>query len=718
MRAVDLSGTWCAAPADDDLRRAFHEDGFDDSGWARLEVPGHWRSTPAFADADGPLLHRRSFDATPPGDGERDWLVLDGLFYQGDVWLDEAYLGATEGYFFHHTFEVTDLLEARREHHLAVEVGCSPQRDRTAKRNLTGVFQHWDCFDVDWNPGGIWRPVRVERTGPVRIRRLQAVCTEATPVRAVLVCQAVLDAPHALDAVVRTRLGASVEHVEEHPLAAGTNRVEWTVRIEGPELWWPHALGDQPLHDLVIEARPVDADPDGEPSHRLTRRIGLRSVELDDWVLHVNGERMFVKGSNQGPTRMALAEASAEDLAGDVALAKDAGLDLLRLHAHVSRPELYDAADEAGLLLWQDLPLQWGYARGIRRQAVRQARKAVEVLGHHPSVVIWCGHNEPMAIDASPEVFADRGRLARAAVRALAAQQLPTWNKTVLDGSIARALRKADPSRPVVPHSGVLPHLPTLQGTDSHLYFGWYHGHDRGLRRLAAVLPSMVRWVSEFGAQAVPETADFCEPERWPDLDWEGLHRHHALQRMFFDQHVPPAEHDTFASWRDATQRYQAELITHHVEDLRRLKYRPTGGFCHFCFADGHPAVTWSVLGHDRRPKAGFHALAAACAPVIVVLERPPEVVEPGQALSLAVHVVSDRREPVLAATTAVEATWSGGGSRTWRWAGDVAADDCTLVGRVGLEVPDAPGELSFSLALRDTTGAELATNAYTTRIT
>ena len=37
---------------------------------------------------------------------------------------------------------------------------------------------------------------------------------------------------------------------------------------------------------------------------------------------------------------------------------------------------LVEAADAHGMLLWQDLPLQWGYARGTRKQAVRQAREA------------------------------------------------------------------------------------------------------------------------------------------------------------------------------------------------------------------------------------------------------------------------------------------------------------------------------------------------------
>ena len=66
------------------------------------------------------------------------------------------------------------------------------------------------------------------------------------------------------------------------------------------------------------------------------------------WVLSVNGERMFCKGANLGPTRMALGEATPAELAADVELAKGTGLDLLRIHGHVGRPETYDAADRAG----------------------------------------------------------------------------------------------------------------------------------------------------------------------------------------------------------------------------------------------------------------------------------------------------------------------------------------------------------------------------------
>jgi beta-mannosidase len=705
---VDLSGRWRARDADEGLRRTFPDPGFDDSGWPEVAVPGHWRSSPDFATSDGPLLYRTRFEAPRPEPQRRRWLVLDGLFYQGDVWLDGAYVGDTEGYFFPHAFEVTRALRDRTEHLLGVEVACARQDDRKAKRNLTGVFQHWDCFDPDWNPGGIWRPVRLQETGPVRVSRFRVLCQEATAEQAVLSITATLDAAEATAATLRTTVGTTTEHTQQQPLAAGENEVRWQLTVERPALWWPHALGDQPLHDVTLEVTAGDTD---QPSDTRTVRAGLREVRMKKWIATVNGERLFLKGSNNGPTRMQLAEATADELERDVVLAKQAGLDLLRVHAHVSRPELYDAADRHGLLLWQDLPLQWGYARGVRKQAVRQAREAVDLLGHHPSIALWCGHNEPLTIDAEPGgVIANP---MRTSVRLAAQQQLPTWNKTVLDGGIKRALEKSDPSRPVVAHSGVLPH-PGSGGTDTHVYLGWYHGDERSFPSLCARIPRMARFVTEFGAQAVPTVADFMEPERWPDLDWARLGRTHAMQKAIFDKRVPPARYDTFGQWQAATQRYQADVVRFHIETLRRLKYGPTGGFCQFSFADGHPAVTWSVLDHQREPKLGYDALAAACAPVIVVADRPAAEYHPGQAVALDVHVVSDLRAPVTGATVTACLAWPGGEHR-WTWQGDVPADACVRVGTIQAVAPDSPGSLTLDLELAS--DGVKASNSYASSI-
>lgn len=748
---MELDRSWEAIIADDEARRrwldepisgsdhrphdhdssdqdASHRDG-DDGGpveeprWQPVQVPGHWRDDGAFADSDGPLLYRTRFEHPGPAGDERWWLVFDGVFYQGDVWLDGTYVGDTEGYFFPHGFEVTEALADRSDHVLGVEVTCAPQTDRRAKRNITGVFQHWDVVDQDLNPGGIWRPVRLERTGPVRIRHLRVICTEADEERATVAFRAVLDAAEAREVTLRSSVG-DTDLTEHRRLAAGENQVEWQITIEDPELWWPHSLGTPVLHDVVVEVVPhlegreidrtttthdeADGPTEGENeapirlgpvSHRLTRRVGLREVRLRGWVLHVNGERLFTKGVNLAPTRMHLGAAEPDELRRDVRLAKDAGLDLVRVLGHISRPELYDAADEAGMLVWQDFPLQWGYARTIRKQAIRQAREAVDLLGHHPSIVLWCGHNAPEAVGDGPSAAIVGAEGGRSRLRYLAGQELPSWNRTVLDRSVKRALDRADGSRPVIPHSGVLPHPPMLDGTDTHLHLGWYRGEATDLIDLARTVPRMVRFVSQFGAGSVPETAEFMEPHRWPELDWERLERHHGMQREIFDLRVPPAHHETFESWRDATQHHQAELLVRQIEILRRLKYRPTGGFAMLMLADGQPAVSWSLLDHDRVPKLAYEAVRHVCRPLIVAADPLPPTLAAGAPLAIDVHVVNDLRTPIEELEVRAVLRWSDGAHR-WRFGGSVEADACARVGTLQIEVPETPGELELELEL------------------
>ena len=620
------------------------------------------------------MLYRRRFGGPLLADRRRAFVVLDGVFYFGDVWLDADYLGATEGYFFPDALEVTDSLRRNEEHVVAIEVACPRQSDRTAKRLVTGVFSHWDNLDPDWNPGGIWRPVRVVETGPARLARMRCVCVEASEERGRLLLDLTIDTGTSGDgeqaprpARLRARVtgpggGLLVEDMRELTLAGGDNQLNWTLDIDHPPRWWPRRLGDQPMCDVEVVL-----EVDGEPSDRRAARTAFREVRWRRWQLHVNGERLFVMGSNQGPTRMQLGEATADELARDVQLALEANLDLLRLHAHVSRPEVYDAADAAGLLLWQDFPLQWGYAFGVRKPAVRQARAMVDELGHHPSIVLWCAHNEPLAVDIAPGA----PLTTRAKLRLGGSMLFPTWNKNVLDRSITRALHRADPSRTVDPHSGVLPGLGST-GTDSHFYYGWYHGALDGLAGALRAFPRLARFVTEYGAQAVPASAEFMKPERWPKLDWDHLFAHHACQNKIFERHVPPEDYSTFDEWRAATQAYQSVLVQLQTEDLRRIKYAPTGGFCHFCFADGHPAVTWSVLDHERVEKSGYATLRDACRPVL-------PMVEPRKGL---VHVASELRDELTDAIIEVR----GDARRLGCFTGAIDAAAVTYVGRVDLD--------------------------------
>ena len=705
--SLDLSGQWRVTKATDDTLRNSVGLDTDDEEWPTIHVPSHWQSHPLFASENGPLLYRKDFELGVPESGERRFIVVDGLFYQGDVWLDGAYLGDPEGYFIPQAYDITALATLDTEHVLAIGATCSPQRDKKAKRNITGVFQHWDCIDPDFNPGGIWRSVRIERSGPVRIDALRVLCRDANEARANIRLSARLDSNGDLPVRIVTYVNNKVVDEIEKSLASGINALDWDVDIDEPKLWWPWSMGQQNLTDIRVEVVHNSA-----VSHSVSRRTGLREIAVQDWVYSINGERIFLKGANLAPTRAMLGDANETELRRDIELAREAGLDLVRVHGHISRTELYDAADELGMLIWQDFPLQWGYARQIRRQAVRQAEEAVNLLGHHPSIMTWCAHNEPFTFSVSPGESFDFKKMA---VPFLAGHQLPTWNKSVLDRWVKRSFEKADVTRPVIAHSGVLPHLPTLDGTDSHLYFGWYHGHERDLPGFAAKIPRLMRFVSEFGAQAIPESSEFIDTEAWPNLDWESLENRFGMQRGNFENHVPVAAFDNFDDWRVATQAYQADVIRYHIETLRRLKYRPTGGFCMFALNDAMPMISWSVLDHQRVPKLGYTALAEACRPVIVTADRLPLSMRPGDQVRIALHVVSDLHQELDNATVTANLE-STGDPQVWQFEGAIAADDCTLVGHITMTAPFAEGPVVLDLTL--VSGDVVATNRYQTVVT
>ena len=699
---MDLSGPWRAALADDDLRRGALGLDYDDDGWEAVPVPGHWRSTPAFAESDGPLLYRTRFelDAGPPG--ARQWVVLDGVFYQADVFLDGAYLGDPEGYFFPHSYEITDLARLAPEHVLAVEVACAQPQDRRAKRNLTGVFQHWDCMDPDWNPGGLWRGVRIERTGPVRINRMRVLCRDAEPERANVMVRAELDSDEARTVRIRTTVDDAVERELEQSLATGTNVVEWTFGVDNPRLWWPRALGEQPLSTLEVAV-----SVDHEPSHARSVRTGLRQVAMHRWVLSVNGERLFLKGVNAGPTRMALAEATPDELRRDVVLAAEAGLDLIRVHGHITRPELYEAADELGMLIWQDLPLQWGYARSVGKQAARQAAEAVDLLGHHPSVAIWCGHNEPLTLDVRPGEPVACTRTAIEFVSARSSRAGTARSSTPASSArwsapTARARSLPTPASPPTSRSSTAPTATsTSAGTTARSVT--CRPSRRGLAPHGPVR-QRARRAGRAGRRR------FMEPERWPDLDWGRLQEHHApakgglrragaagrprhLRRLAAGDAAlpgppPPPPHRGVAPPEVPAGR--------RLLPLQPGRRHPRG---HLVAARARPHA-----------KLVYHVVAEACRPVIVVADRMPAGVAPGETLALDVHVVSDRREPIAAPPISGRPSWPGG-DQGWRWRRDIPQTAASGSGPVQVVVPATSGRLVLDLDL--VAGDDVVTNRY-----
>ena len=94
--------------------------------------------------------------------------------------------------------------------------------------------------------------------------------------------------------------------------------------------------------------------------------------------------------------------------------------------------------------------------------------------------------------------------------------------------------------------------------------------------------------------------------------------------------------------------------------------------------------------------------------------DRLPEHVHPGETIEANLHVVNDLRAPLVGAIVVARAMWEGG-SREWRFQGDVDADSCAKVGTVRFAAPDTVGVVVLDLTLEHNDMA--ASNRYGTRV-
>jgi beta-mannosidase len=411
--------------------------------------------------------------------------------------------------------------------------------------------------------------------------------------------------------------------------------------------------------------------------------FGARSVELRDWRVYLNGERLFARGINYVPTDAYPARASKQRLRADASLVRDAGMNAVRVHAHVAEKAFYEACDELGLLVFQDFPLQWTHKRSVLEPAVAQAREMARDLRSHPCIGIYLAHDEPFYV-VPPEKWT-LPNLLRTATEVLS-PRWALWQRRVLDPAVVRAIQREDGSRPVIDAAG-------HPLTTNHLYFGWYYGSFRDLERAVRLFPGLSRLPTGYGAQALPDLESLREiwpPGRAPH--WETLSLNYRLQQQRMSRYVH-WEGDQ-ADFVRRTQRYQTEVLKHATELFRRRKYHPTGGTFAFMLNDPAPAISWSVVDWRRRPKMAYEALKTTMNPVLICAEYPRENYETGTRLSLPLFVVNDFVRGLG------EVSWSWelllGGSSVTRGGGqtEIPADSVLKVGKVVATLPTSGSAL------------------------
>jgi len=208
----------------------------------------------------------------------------------------------------------------------------------------------------------------------------------------------------------------------------GNAQVLYTFKIPPGEvdLWWPAGYGAQALYYVGVEwtcpslengpsSLPVNMDHQGtyqEPSFRDQWTIGFRDVVLDqfpvmnnhpeygrNYFFKVNNVRVFLKGSNWVPIHALpeqMNQTTARRLLEDAKLTNQNSLRVWGGGIY-EYDHFYEAADELGIMLWQDLmfacsmyPSDEAFLSSVKEEIRTQTAR----LHTHPSIIVWAGNNE------------------------------------------------------------------------------------------------------------------------------------------------------------------------------------------------------------------------------------------------------------------------------------------------------------------------------------
>jgi hypothetical protein len=386
--------------------------------------------------------------------------------------------------------------------------------------------------------------------------------------------------------------------------APGTVAGVLTLRFAtAPPAWSPESPR---LHRLQVQA--------AVPGHSDLRllAVGLRDFEVRGGAFHLNGRPLLVKGLLYQPYYPGtLARPSGDARAWtrrEVALAKEAGFNLLRTHVRIAPRELLEACDELGMLVHAEPSIGWVYGDAARLEP--RARDEVEGLvlrdRNHPSVVMWGVLNE-----LSGDLWRVKGPLAAA----------------------ARAL---DPSRPVIDDSGGFGECRMyLPGETEGRLLHDLHPYVRaplsraGRARLAACGgPDRLTYVSEFGFGGLTDLDRAVLPMVDVAYREDARRYREYLTRVL----GPFAEAELASVFGDypglvaAAQELQAEGAADMVEALRSNPH--VAGFVFTQFQDAGFECSAGMVDVWGAPKRVHEAFRRVNAPALLILDAPRAVLE------------------------------------------------------------------------------------------
>lgn len=718
-QTVDLDGSWELI---EDTEREFGPDRLP--AGRPIRVPGCWEAETGLRGIVT-AWYRKRIDVPIEWQGSRVVVVFGAVMYHATVFLDGLRLGEHEGGYTPFELDASEAIHWGSPTELVVRVVNPLDGLRTypaTKADLAEADQLTPEFPASEIPhgkqswyssqSGIWQSVRLERRTRPSLGRLRVrvdLARSAVWVGWRLEGESAAGTPRRLGpapSVEFTVLGPSGEvvgraSVEPDDAAGGEVRFE----IEDPRPW---DIGQPNLYR--VEARLVS---DGKAIDAVEARFGLREITTMDGRIFLNGRAIYLIGAlDQDLYPDTISSPPSRAMLDDqLERARELGMNLLRCHIKVPDPAYLDAADEAGMLVWCELPNWQTFSAAAATRGRATLEAMVETLGNHPSIIIWTIINE------------DWGTRVREEARDRA------WLADTFDW-----LKALDPSRLVVDNSACdTESTPNFHVRTDLADFHIYHGApDNAVpwRNRVEDLARRPAWLwsphgdasprgdeplvlSEFGSWGLPRLdriGQAGESASW----WFETGRDHlrpaGIERRFTDfglERIWPTVNDL----AEATQWHQFETLQFEIGQVR--SHDPIQGYVITELADAY----WEANGllDVARGRKAFHERSASInAPDVVIVDIVRRDLCPGDDLTATVHLAS-----YTGPSAGGEVRWDLAGSDGVCRAGRLPVREwpdggARVVGPLHIRIPSAmtAGDAWLTVRAIDDAGRERATDA------
>ena len=580
---------------------------------------------------------------------EREDAVLrfDGLDTYVDIYLNGSLLERTDNMFVGYELPVKEVLR-EGENRLQVYFhspikqalpqwetdGFDYPADNDHSKPRVSVYTRKAPYSYGWDWGirlatsGIWRPVTLELYDAARIEdyyvHQESVDPESAKVNNMLEVTSVASAPRQAE-VTLAYVYQDEPKVTEHKnvtLQPGCNRISLPIEIARPHLWMPNGWGEPALYDFEVSVK-----VDGKVVASEKKKVGLRTIKVvmeDDkdgksFYFVVNGQPLFAKGSNFIPSDALLPNVTTERYRQLMQDVKDAHHNMIRVWAGgiYEDDRFYEAADEMGILVWQDFifacttyPSDPNFLRRVKEEAEYNIKR----LRGHASLAMWCGNNE---IYEGMRFWGWKRRYKNPVIW----EEMQKGYDKLFHQLLPTMVKELDADRFYMhgsPYEANWGRRETWKIADSHNWGTWY-----GRKPFETLDTDLARFMSEFGFQAFPEMktiATFAEPKDYAiESEVMNAHQKASIGNALIKK--------TMALYYDVPEDFEELVykglvlqgfgIRHGIEAHRRNRPYCMGSL-YWQLNDSWPVVSWSSIDYYGNWKAMHYQAKRAFAPVFL----------------------------------------------------------------------------------------------------